>query len=387
MSASNFQTQDVSRRRILMLTTDSAICGTERIILSLLTHLDRTKYDASLVTLWGPGDLCDAARELGYPALNLRMGERSKWAAWKEWRRFLNEFRPDVIQSLLIHSNLLGRLTVLFRHNIKLLSGISTVYTYEGYGRLYAWLEWLTHPLDSLYVINSELGMQNVLDLISLPDRRLALVHNGIEITEHPPVDGPLRKQARDEFGWTDDHLVVGIVAQFRPAKKHDFLIQALTRLQDRFPSIRLLMIGEGEREKELKRLAQELGVNEKVIFAGYRSDARRLLAGMDVFALPSLVEGEPVSLMEAMDAGLPVVAAAAGGIPEIVSNNTGGILIEPNNLDALCDALARILSDSQQRKQMGAAGRERIHQLFSAQRMTEEFQNCYERCLGKRKS
>ncbi|MEW6238289.1 MAG: glycosyltransferase [Candidatus Omnitrophota bacterium] len=368
--------------RVLMLTTDSEICGTERIILSLLRHIDRSRFEPSLVTLFGPGDLIDAAKEWGVPGVNLKLREESLWKGLAAWRRLLREFQPDVIQSLLIHSNLLGRLTVLFRRKIKLLSGISTVYTVEGYGRLYAWIERLTHPLDTLYVVNSELGLDKVLHLIRLPGKKIALVHNGIETTVDEGDSEKLRCEVRREFGLAENHLVAGIVAQMRPAKRHDLLIQAAARLKMRFPELRLLFVGQGEMESALRDLAEKEGVAEETIFAGYRHDARRILYGMDIFALPSDVEGEPVSLMEAMDAGLPVITARTGGIPEIVEEGKSGLIFTPKDLDGLEIALAELLNDGDRRRRIGQAAKNRIREAFSAERMTAQFEDLYQRCM-----
>ncbi len=367
--------------RILMLTSDSEICGTERIILSLLRHLDRQCFEPMLVTMFGPGDLIDDAGKLDVPGVNLRMKEDSFFSGLKRWRKALNDFKPDLIQSLLIHSNVLGRATVMFKRKIKMLGGISTVYTTEGYGRFYAWIERLTHPLDTLYVVNSELGMEKVLNVIRLPERKMTLVHNGIELEEKIDQES-VRDVVRREFHFADDDLVVGMVAQLRPAKRHDLLIQASAALVDKFPQLRLLIVGQGEMEEASKRMANDLGINKHVYFAGYRNDARRLLHGMDIFALPSDVEGEPISLLEAMDAGLPVVAARTGGIPEIVENGKSGLIFTPGKLNELQDLLHELLSDEYKRETLGRAAQQRIQERFSAQRMTQEFQELYLRCL-----
>ncbi len=366
-----------------MLTTDSEICGTERIILSLLRHLDRTRFSASLVTLFGPGDLVAEVKKVGYSALNLRMKEGSKRNALMLWKQFLADHQPDVIQSLLIHSNILARVTSLFNRKVSILSGISTVYTVEGYGRLYGLIERYTHFLDTLYCVNSELGMKQVRDLIRLPERKLALVHNGLQLMDTPPDRSEMRKKLCSTFHFDSDDLVVGIVAQLRPAKRHDILIRSIGALATEFPNLRLLIIGQGEMESSGKTLVNELGIESVVRFAGYRNDARQLLYGMDVFALPSEVEGEPVSVMEAMDAELPIAAAATGGISEIVENHVSGMLAAPRDEKGFTDALRTILADKELRKSMGQAGKKRIYEKFSAERMTRQFEELYERCYA----
>lgn len=365
---------------VLMLTTDSEICGTERIMLSLLRNLDREKYNASVVTLFGPGDLVDEVGKLGYPAVNLRMKEDSFWQGLTRWNRFVNEHKPDVIQSLLIHSNILGRLTTFFwKRRIAMLGGISTVYTVEGYGRLYAYIERGTHFMDDLYCVNSELGMKQVKEAICLPDQKLALVHNGVQLMDDPPDISAVRNEVREEFGFGQDDLVVGIVAQLRPPKRHDILVHSVMELKNTFPNLRLLIVGTGEREEALKTFVTNNQLQEHVVFTGFRTDARRLLYGMDIFGLPSEVEGEPVSVMEAMNAGLPVAAAATGGIPEITQDGITSLLSTPGNQNEFTEVLKQLLDDGEKRKSMGELGKQRVRELFSAERMTREFEALYD--------
>ncbi|HOJ59413.1 MAG TPA: glycosyltransferase [bacterium] len=367
--------------RVLLLTTDSKICGTERMILSLLRRLDRGRYTPCLVTLKGPGELVEEATRLGVDAVNLKMDEGLR-RGWPRWRKTLYEFQPQVMHAFLHHANLLARFTRLLCRDVRVIAGLRTVYTAAGYGRLYGWLERLTHPLDTFFVVNSEAGWRSLTENMGLPDRKLVLIHNGLELFDEEPDPAQVRHAVRSEFGFFDRHLVVGIVAQLRPPKRHDLLLQAAMDLKERFPNLRLLVIGEGEMEAALKDQAKRGGLEDEVIFTGYRGDARRLLRGMDLFALPSEVEGEPVSILEAMAAGLPVVAARAGGIPELVTHGGTGLLHEPGSREGLRNALTELLASPEKRHEMGAAGRKRIELYFTADIMARRFQELYEKCV-----
>jgi len=347
--------------RVLLLTTDSKICGTERMILSLLRRLDRGRVTPLLATMKGPGDLVDEAARLGVEAVNLEM-DRGLWRGLRRWRKVVDEFHPRVIHAFLHHANLLARATRLVNRDLRVIAGIRTVYTAADYGRLYGWLERLTHPLDTFFVANSEAGRWGLTENMGLPDRKLVVVHNGLEWMEEETDPARIRREVRSEFGLNDGHLVVGIVAQLRPPKRHDLLIQAAGDLKERYPGLRMLIIGQGEMEAALKEQAKKAGLEDRVIFTGYRDDARRLLRGMDLFALPSEVEGEPVSILEAMAAGLPVAAARAGGIPEVVAHGGTGILCDPGSRDGLRDTLAELLASPEKRHAMGRRGESGLH-------------------------
>ncbi|MFB3787348.1 MAG: glycosyltransferase [bacterium] len=368
--------------RVLLLTTDSKICGTERMILSLLRRLDHGRFTPFLATMKGPGDLVEAAARLGLEALNLEM-DRGFWQGLRRWDRILRDFQPQVIHAFLHHANLLARFTRLLRRDVRVIAGIRTVYTAAAYGPLYGLSERLTHPLDDFFVANSEAGRRSLQDNMGLPERKLVVIHNGLELLEEEMDSARIRREIQTEFGLTGSHLVVGIVAQLRPPKRHDLLLQAAQDLRERFPYLRLLIVGEGEMEAALQEQARQAGLEDRVIFTGYRNDARRLLRGLDLFALPSEVEGEPVSILEAMAAGLPVVAARTGGIPEMVAHGGTGLLHAPGSRKGLRDALAELLAAPEKRQTMGAAGRERVALLFSADIMANRFQELYEKCLN----
>lgn len=367
--------------RILIATTDSTICGTERMVLSLLRHLPRRRYLPMLVALKGPGDLIHAANRLGVDAQLLRF-EQNLLRGVSQWWKIIREFQPAVIHSFLFHTNLLARLTKIARRDLSVISGLRTVYTVQDYGRSYGVLERLTHPLDTFYVANSQPGMQSVIHTMRLPERKIVVIPNGLEQFDYPIDRDSERNVIRSEFGFTNDHGIVGIVAQLRPPKRHDLLIQSIAKLNQRFPSVRLLIIGQGDIEPSLRELSSQLGVAGKVVFAGYRSDARRILLALDVFALPSVVEGQPVSILEAMDASLPVVATRVGGIPDIVVEGETGFLVEPGNLESFTASLERLLSSPELRLKMGQSGKQRVQKYFSAEAMAEQFQRLYEKCL-----
>ena len=368
--------------RVLLTTTDSKICGTESMILSLLKHLNRDKYNPYLVTLKGPGDLVEAAAKLGVEGRNLQLSSRQYLSGFQQFRKIVRVFQPNVIHSFLYHSNLFARATRFLHRDLSVISGIRTVYTVKDYGRLYGWMERLTHPLDSFYVSNSKHGLQSVLDGIGLGKDKLVVIHNGLDVASPEESIEGIREEVRFGFNFQPSDCVVGIVAQLRPPKRHDLLIRAVGRLKDRYPGLRLLIVGQGDIEARLRSLAVEKGVEKQTVFTGYRSDVDRLLWGMDIFALPSEVEGQPVSILEAMKAGLPVAAARAGGIPEVVAAGDTGLLCEPGNLDDLCQALTRLLDSADLRARMGEAGKKRVERLFSVDNMARRFEGLYDRCV-----
>jgi glycosyltransferase involved in cell wall biosynthesis len=171
----------------------------------------------------------------------------------------------------------------------------------------------------------------------------------------------------------------VGTVARLDPVKRLDVLLGALHRLD----GVCAFVVGYGPEEQRLKEMAEELGLGERVHFAGYQQDVWTWLAACDVFALSSDWEGMPNAVLEAMAAGLPVAATAVGGTPDVVVQGATGLLVPPDDATALAAALDRLIHDPDLRRTMGAAGRQRVRARFSVQQMVERTQALYRGLLG----
>lgn len=372
-----------SRTRILLLTNDSTICGTEQMILSLLQTIDREKYDVRLVTLFGPGDLVEQANALGILSVNLNMKEAGIIQGLKRWFGNVASFQPHVIHSFLHYSNLLVRLTRLRHSGIRVITGIRTVYTMNEYGLRYAVLEWLTHGIDDRMIANSDAGRLSAIESFGLAEDKVSMIPNGIGLDPFGEEREIIRAAVREDIGFHEGDTVIGIVAQLRPAKRHDLLIQVFAELAKEYPALKLWIVGGGERENALREQARTLSVRDRVIFSGYRTDARRLLRGMDIFVLPSDVEGIPVSVMEAMEASLPVVVSRIGGIPTLVEDGTSGLLFEAGNPVALAVCIRKLLVNETLQQNLATAARSRIEERFSAPAMARAIEQLYEDVLA----
>ena len=196
---------------------------------------------------------------------------------------------------------------------------------------------------------------------------------------------GPVRA----DFGIPDGAPVIVCVARLFAAKGQDQLIRAVGALHGEFPELRLLVVGQdyppgSHFSDELRALAQELGVAERVIFTGLRSDVPRLMAAADVLALPSFEEPFGLVFAEAMAMKKPVVAVDSGGTPEVVEHGKSGLLSPPDDLAALTENLRRVLSDPALRAEMGAQGRRRVEEHFIPARLAKDVSRVYEKLLGR---
>jgi len=209
---------------------------------------------------------------------------------------------------------------------------------------------------------------------IGVPVERFCTVPNGIGAR----VAGPGRRAARTSLGLDPDQPVVMTVGRLAPMKGHRQLIESTPDLLARFPGLAVLIVGEGHLHRRLAEQADELGVGGRVRLMGHRPDARLLLDAADVFVLPSLHEGMPLVAMEAMEAGLPVVATRVIGSEEVVDHGETGLLTPAGDAPALGAALGELLADPALRARMGAAGRQRYVDHFTRRRMAERTRAVY---------
>jgi glycosyltransferase involved in cell wall biosynthesis len=220
------------------------------------------------------------------------------------------------------------------------------------------------------YDANSE-GARDFLVSRGLPSEKFAVIPNGVDL---------------DSFSQTrtsSESLVKTVcVARFIPRKKHDLLLHALARIRESGVDMQCELIGYGPMKRQIEALTRELALDDRVIVTGGLSPAevRLRLAGADVFVLTSMWEGMPGSVLEAMAAGLPVVASNVNGTSEVIQDGVTGFLVPQDDADATAEALLRLARDPELRQRMGSAGRERIRQHFSVARMVSEREKLYTR-------
>ena len=209
--------------------------------------------------------------------------------------------------------------------------------------------------------------------------QRVTVVHNGVA-GEAAPGSG---RAVRRELGIAPDAPVVAMVSTLRPEKCHEVALAALPALRARFPDVRLVVAGDGPTRPRLEELARGVG-GDAVIITGHRDDVMAVLDAADVLLHPSRIEAFPTVLLEAMAASVPIVATAVGGIPEIMRDGDGGLLLQPPPDPArLVDALEHLLGDPDLRRRMGAAGRERFEGTFTLDRWVRQTRTVYDSVLA----
>lgn len=374
--------------RVMQLVLSLAIGGTERLVYDLVRQLDKGFVSPIVCCLDESGLFGEELRLNGYQVDTLNRKPGIDWRLIQQLNTIIRQEEIDVIHAHQYTPYFYGLMASLSRKLSFSVKAPKLVFT--EHGRFYPdrkkFKRMLANPVLSLFtdeiVTISESTKSSLIKYENFPARRIKVVYNGIELSRFSPkIDPVARKQA---LGLSPDASVIGIVARLDPIKNHVMLLRAFKRVLNQIPDTYLLIVGDGPEERKLKTLADSTDVVDKTIFLGARSDVAELLHIFDVFALSSFSEGTSVTLLEAMGAGLPIVATRVGGNPEVIKDQESGYLVENDNDQEMAAMLIKLLQDPQMRQKMGQVGQKRAQTMFSLDKMVNAYTSLYLKVSGK---
>jgi glycosyltransferase involved in cell wall biosynthesis len=302
----------------------------------------------------------------------------------------IRELRPQILHTHTAKAGAIGRLAAMLAGDA---APPIVVHTFHGhvlrgyFGPLrsgfFRLLErWLAKRTTSLIAVSPEVRD----DLVSLgiaPVEKFAVVRLGIELDSRVGSPDGNGQEMRRQLGIPADRFVVGWIGRMTGVKRTDDVLLAVKRLRDRGVDAALCMVGDGPDRDAAERRAHELGIVRDSFFLGYQDDVAPFYAAFDALILPSANEGTPVSAIEALAGGRPVVATRVGGVPDVVRDGVDGFLVEPGDVDAMADRLAALAEDADLRRRMGDAGSADVHQRYSVERLLDDVDALYRRLLA----
>lgn len=348
--------------------------GLESVVLELIRRLPADRFRHTVICLTDS----DAAMTRRLPpdvpvhALHKRPGK--DWLVWFRLWRLLRRVRPHILHSCNI-ATLEGALPAA-------LAGVTVrlhaehgrdMYDLDGSNPTYCWLRRLYAPLIHAFVPVSHELEQWLLHQVRIPPAKVRLIPNGVDLTRFRPRTAP-----HDPTG-----LVMGTVGRLAPVKDHATLLRGFALLAGRFPerNLSLLLVGDGPLRQELEAQAQAAGVGKKVHFAGEQADIPTWLGRMDLFALSSLAEGMPLTLLEAMASGVACVATRTGACPRLIREGETGFLFPVGDGEALARIMARYLEEPGLAARHGAAGRARAESEYDLEQTVAHYADLMQTC------
>ena len=317
--------------------------------------MDRERYINGIAVLEPEGAMAPVYRAATPYVVHLTAGSFSWRKAIAGWRHAIRDFQPDLVMLYGSRANLIGRLTS-FGAGAAIVSGLRSVSADERNSRAAIWLDRLTFSRVSICVANSSAALERFADC-GFPKDRLVHIPSGIDVARFASVD---RQSARASFGLRQNDFVVLCVANLKPVKNHRTLLEGFAGLNGRGRRLLLWLVGDGPERPELERLAGALGIADRVVFCGEEVGPVARYIAADAFALASHFEGLPTSVLEAMAAGVPVVASGVGDVPALLEGDSGIVLAPPVTAAALQQALQRLIDDDGLRARQAQRGRQR---------------------------
>jgi glycosyltransferase involved in cell wall biosynthesis len=373
---------------ILEFLTYAGIGGTQRMFIEFLRHASHDKYNFYVCVLLAHGFVNEKLTEMN--VVNTCLNMRGYWdlTAWWKLYAFAKGKQIDLIRTYGLKAHLIGRIVGKI---LGIPVNITSVRSTDPWRKWYhVLLDFLTSGLTDLYIANSEAGRKITHQRERIPLSKIVTIPNGIDMTKYlfQASDGhKLAAAYKQRFGIAREDRVIGIVANFRKMKGHQTIVDALSRIQAEILNIKCLFVGdefvnEKSYKQELYKYVQETQLEHTIIFTGTQEDIPGILSVFDLFLLPSLWEGFPTSILEAMAMKKPVIASAVGGIPEIIVPDKTGILIPPQNPDALADAILFLLNNPDIASKMGEAGYERVRRCFTLESVVAQTETIYDQLM-----
>lgn len=364
--------------RILHLYETCGPGGAEKMILDLVRGLPPNQYESTVVLLV-EGWLTQRLREIGVEPIHPPRRGAFDPRTVLDLLRTVRSRGIQLIHSHEFFTNVLGCMVAKLA-NLPVITTVHGKSYYTDRGRRRLAYRAVARCADCFVTVSDDLKTF-LAGALGIPPSRMTTVHNGVDPGQYLAADGHADKRA--ELGLPPDAVVLGAVGSLYPVKGHTYLLQALTRILPVHPQVTVVLVGRGDLRAELEAEVRTSGLQDHVRFLGFRPDVTDLLATFDIFVLPSVSEGLPLSLLEAMAMAKPVVASAVGGIPEVVLPGRTGLLVPPADPRALAEAILSLLDNAPLAKQIGQQARDHVAGHFTLARMLERYQTLYRACLG----
>ena len=359
--------------RVLFLLTSMPVGGAETLLVNLVRRLDRRRFAPEIVCLKEPGPLGEVlASEM--PVHSHLLACKYDLRILPRLMKLMRRPQADAVVTVGAGDKMFwGRIAAHLAGAPVVASALHSTGWPDGVGRLNRLLTGWTDAFIGVADAHADHLVQNE----RFPAGKVNTIYNGVDCDRFKPQDASI---IRRELGIAADAPVVGILAALRPEKNHELFLAGAKEIRQAVPAAQFIVVGDGPKRAELAQLASELGLADAVHFVGSRSDVPTLLAACDIVALTSHNEASPVSILEALACGVPVVASNVGSVRETVVDGETGRLFPAGDLAAFVSATVELLKSPAERQRLGAEGRRRVEAHWSLGAMVSGYEQLIER-------
>jgi len=370
--------------RLLILDTELEMGGKEKLLYEFIARADRKRFRIAVCCLKPGGYFKEKIVALGVPFYDDLLRHRFDALAFRELESVIRSERTEIVETF-AHPNtvifsFLARLRALVERVVVSYHAVGT----DAHGSIFRpYLRPILRRMDA-HIAVAEVQKRQLVDREGLPEENIRVIYNGVDTRAFRPAAGGERLTPRRALGLSETDVVLMSVGSLKPIKGIDVLLRSVAPVMQAHARAKLVVVGDGPDRGALQLLARELGVADRVQFAGLRADVDTLLRAADALVLSSRSEALPTVLLEAMATGLTVVATNVGGVSEIVEAERSGLLVAAEDVAALSSALTRLVADESLRTTMGARGREVVESRFRIETMCENRMAFFEGLLSR---
>jgi glycosyltransferase involved in cell wall biosynthesis len=358
--------------------------GGQEFTLNLFKHIDKTKFNPIACVIENSGIIGKEMESLGFEVIILGF-KRQPIKTILALIKIIKEKKIDIINGASYHPSLYSRIAGLIAKVPVVISHEHGLYNKKRFHRVIL-NRLLSHFTDHFIAVSDAMANQ-LLNWYSYPKNKVSTIHNGVDTVRFAPATSKAR--AKSLLGLAQNQLVIGMICRLDPDKGHRFFFEAIKTLHKKY-NVQWLVVGHAggnhsHYEKEIKNYAEKLGLVNVIQFLGYRRDTPELLAAFDIFALPSLREGFPVAILEAMSSGCAVVASDFPANLELISDGKNGFITPMEDSLALENKIELLMSNKNLRKKFGRAARKNVKENFSLRKNIKEIERLYEKLWLKK--
>ena len=373
--------KDEKIKILFIIDNLASVGGTQNVLFNLVRGLVKINYSPTVVSLNGGNrSLIDRFKNenielILFNKLNIWFWGLPKLIYLIQKRKF------SIIQNLLLYSNIIGRISGSFARVPVIISSTwgdgHTLKTWE------VWLDRLTNKLDDRIVVNSKAGRDFCIKKFGIDKKKIELISNGVENPK--TYDKEIIANFKDTLKIPGEKIIIGTIGRLSEEKGHRFLLDAFSLVLREIKDIFLVIVGSGYLKNNLKDQVDRLGIRDKVTFIDYLKDIGLFYSGIDIFVLPSVSEGFPNVILEAMFYQKPIIASCVGDIPEVIENGVSGLLVSPREEKELAEALKLLVRDKDLARKLATGSKRKIMEDFSLDKMVNSFSHLYKKMMSEK--
>lgn len=365
------------KHRVLHVLANLGAGGAERMAVHIVLGLNRQRFEPAIVAYSGRygSDLEQQLDQAGTKTWFLNKGPGFGWRTYHRLHRVFKEFRPDIVHTH-VHVMRYAFPSLMYFKPRLMIHTVNNIAEWEIEPRA-RWLQRLAYRRGVIPVAVAREVAASLERVYGIGNSRV--VWNCIPTHLYASPQVP-RGVWRARQGFLEEDILFVCVARFARQKNHALLITAFAKGPASDPRAHLVLAGQGALRAQLQMQVNQLGLTSRVHFLGLRTDIPDVLGAADIFALSSDWEGNPLSVIEAMAAGLPIVSTAVGGVPELLENGSEGFIVQPGHAEQLSEAMVALLKDHELRRAMGAAAAVRAREKFDVSAMVRAYEELYEK-------